>query len=38
MGLLLKQVDYDPDTKKLALDLNEDGIKQLSAEIAGNGQ
>lgn len=38
MGLLLRQVDYDPDTKKLALDLNEDGMKQLATEIAGNGQ
>lgn len=34
MGLMLKQADYDPETKKLSLDLNEDGIKQLAAKLA----
>jgi site-specific DNA recombinase len=38
MSLLLKQADYDPETKKLGLDLNEDGMKLLSLEIAGNGK
>lgn len=37
MKSLLQEVDYDPATKQLGLNLNEDGIRALCEEIGDNG-